>query len=379
MPRGGHRGGIYPISGLPWGPGQRYLKRGLYRHQRTDVFVPRWGWRRERLSSSPLPDGSTKKWEPESSKAWPLLGLPHHQRMYTRNEARYLQPALRCTYTPAVEHILNLLEPAAAAAGWRYSGLGRPEVRPPAASPQQQQQQQQQQLPLHLVKAAREVEREAGPFVSLARLPFLERGRIDRLWRIVQEADTWRYPLTGASWGPRDRGAPEAPWVPVGSGAPQGAPGGPPEGAPGGPPIVDERAAVVQELPLAECLYTRSNHRLQSRRHPIWQHLRYKKDKAKIPYLHRSAAAAAAAATAAHVAPAAAAAAAPAVARAAAAATPDVAAVAAPVSAAETVSAAAEPLRGAAQSDALLSIDMCCWQQQQQRQQQCCCVCAGGA
>ncbi|XP_026191103.1 uncharacterized protein LOC34624172 [Cyclospora cayetanensis] len=265
MPRGGHRGGIYPISGLNWGPGQRYLKRGLYRHQRKDIFVPRWGWRRENFNPSPLPDGNTKKWEPESSKAWPLLGTRHHAKLYAFNEARYLQPALRCVYTPAVEHILNILEPSAES-GRCFSGIGRPGVRAPGTdSPSSVGGYPC--LPPHLVKVAKDVEREgatSGGSVSLARLPYFEKGRIRRLWSVAVEADTWRAPTA----------APGASSDAAGSGG-------------GALPLVDERAAVVRELPLAECLYARSNHRLNSRRHPIWLHLRHQKDKAKIPYLHR--------------------------------------------------------------------------------------------
>ncbi|KAL8426002.1 hypothetical protein Efla_001920 [Eimeria flavescens] len=224
MPRGGHRGGIYPVSGLAWGPGQRYLKRGLYRHQRTDVFVPRWGWRRENFNPSPLPDGSTKKWEPESWKAWPLLGVAHHVKMYAKNEERYLQPAFRCTYAPALEHILNMLEPSALR-GRCYSGIGLPAVS--ASDRSGTAAGSERLLPIHLVKAAKKVEQEGDPSVPLVRLPFLEKGRIRRLWEVVLQADTWRSPAARA---------------------------GAEAGGSNALPVVDERAAVVRELPLAECL-----------------------------------------------------------------------------------------------------------------------------
>lgn len=93
--------------------------------------------------------------------------------MYAKNEERYLQPALRCTYTPAVEHILNMLEPSADS-GRCYSGFGRPEVRAPGA---ERTARQEQLLPMHLVRIAREVERQGDPTIPLVRLPFLEKGR----------------------------------------------------------------------------------------------------------------------------------------------------------------------------------------------------------
>ncbi|KAL8429962.1 hypothetical protein ACSSS7_006234 [Eimeria intestinalis] len=161
-----------------------------------------------------------------------------------------------CTYSPAVEHILNLLEPSSHF-NRSYSGFGRPEVRNPGDN---ESSTGKEILPSHLVKVARKAEKEGENNIPLVRLPFLERGRIRRLWDVILEADTWRSPTPRAS---TDSG---------GSGA---------------LPVVDERAAVVRELPLAECLYTRSNHRLNSRRHPIWMHRRHQKDKSKVPYLHR--------------------------------------------------------------------------------------------
>lgn len=74
MPRGGHKGGIFPVSGLPWGMNRWYLKRGLYQHRRDHIFTPRWGTRTDAYNPSPLPDGSTRRWENDSHKAWPLRG-----------------------------------------------------------------------------------------------------------------------------------------------------------------------------------------------------------------------------------------------------------------------------------------------------------------
>lgn len=93
--------------------------------------------------------------------------------MYAKNEERYLQPAFRCTYAPAVEHILNMLEPSAES-GRCYSGFGRPEVRGPGIM---SSAGEEQLLPVHLVKMAKKVEREGDSSIPLVRLPFLEKGR----------------------------------------------------------------------------------------------------------------------------------------------------------------------------------------------------------
>lgn len=52
-------------------------------------------------------------------------------------------------------------------------------------------------------------------------------------------------------------------------------------------PYVDEKAALVRDLPLSEILYSRHTHRLQSRRHPFWVDMKYKKNRTKIPYIYR--------------------------------------------------------------------------------------------
>lgn len=95
--------------------------------------------------------------------------------MYAHNEARYLQPAVRCTSAPAIEHILNMLEPSAAY-GRCYSGIGRPEVSS-LGRDEMVLGEDHMMLPVHLVKVARKVEREGDASVSLVRLPFLEKGR----------------------------------------------------------------------------------------------------------------------------------------------------------------------------------------------------------
>ena len=66
-----------------------------------------------------------------------------------------------------------MLEPSADS-GRCYSGFGRPEVRAPGA---ERTARQEQLLPMHLVRIAREVERQGDPTIPLVRLPFLEKGR----------------------------------------------------------------------------------------------------------------------------------------------------------------------------------------------------------
>ncbi|KEP63492.1 UNVERIFIED_CONTAM: hypothetical protein HHA_312390 [Hammondia hammondi] len=281
MPRGSHRGGVFPVSGLTWGMNRPYLKRGLYQHRRDHIFTPRWGTRTANFNPSPLPDGSTRRWENDAFKAWPLYGLPHHVKLYAVNEARYLVPAARCTAGPEItQYILNQLDPGGG--GRNCSGVGRPDVRLPLAKPAGPSTTH---LPRHLVQIARHVMGEAGEKVRRKTLsfastlsdqgfspdvfdpfgtPLAERNRIKRLYNLVCEADSWR--VKPDSRG--GRGSVSADAV-------------------NAFPFVDEKAALVRDLPLAEILYSRHTHRLQSRRHPFWIDMGYKKRRVRIPYLYR--------------------------------------------------------------------------------------------
>ena len=100
--------------------------------------------------------------------------------MYARNAARYLQPALRCTYTPAAEYILEMLEPSAAR-GRIFSGIGCSGfegLRPKETAGPSGVSSVSPPVPLTLLNALQQVEAEKGDTpVSLRRLPFLEQGR----------------------------------------------------------------------------------------------------------------------------------------------------------------------------------------------------------
>ncbi|PFH34210.1 hypothetical protein BESB_073620 [Besnoitia besnoiti] len=282
MPRGSHKGGIFPVSGLPWGMNRPYLKRGLYQHRRDHIFTPRWGTRTANFNPSPLPDGGTRKWENDAFKAWPLNGVPHHVKLYAVNEARYLVPAARCTAGPEVtQYILNQLDPGGA--GRTFSGIGRPDVRLALAKPAAPSTTH---LPRHLVNVARHVMGEAGERARRKNLsyssslseegfspdvfdpfgtPMQERSRIKRLYNLVCEADSWRVKAEVRGGGRASSSSDSINAF----------------------PYVDEKAALVRDLPLAEILYSRHSHRLQSRRHPFWVDNGYKKRRVRIPYLYR--------------------------------------------------------------------------------------------
>ncbi|PHJ17751.1 hypothetical protein CSUI_008428, partial [Cystoisospora suis] len=97
--------------------------------------------------------------------------------------------------------------------------------------------------------------------------------RIKCLYDLVCESDSFRSPPTDVH---RGRG---------GAGGQSGS-GNNPE-AKNVFPYVDEKAALVRDLPLSEILYSRHTHRLQSRRHPFWIDMKYKKNRTKIPYIYR--------------------------------------------------------------------------------------------
>ncbi|PHJ15832.1 hypothetical protein CSUI_010357, partial [Cystoisospora suis] len=157
MPRGGHKGGIFPVSGLPWGMNRWYLKRGLYQHRRDHIFTPRWGTRTDSFNPSHLPDGSTRRWENDSHKAWLLRGTSFHVKMYALNEPRYLVPAARCTAGPEItEYILNQLEHGAGP-GRNFSGIGRPDVRLPLAR-RPAATASESHLPAHLLEVVKQVD-----------------------------------------------------------------------------------------------------------------------------------------------------------------------------------------------------------------------------
>lgn len=92
-------------------------------------------------------------------------GLGHHVKMYASNERRYLQPAAACTHGPALEYILQLLDPTA-------------DVRPlfmDANSPQDGRGSSA--VPPHLAAVAKKVEAAGGGSGLLLRSPVYQRCR----------------------------------------------------------------------------------------------------------------------------------------------------------------------------------------------------------
>lgn len=274
MPRGGHRGGIFPVSGLPWGMNGTYKKRGLYHTKREDIFTPRWGFRFRNTNKSPYPDGSSKSFDVHTQFAWPLPDFRVHSIVYAHNEQRYLLPACMAKSQKIKEYILNILEPSHRRT---FSGIGLPNVwgKYTLTDEHEINENEVQRnlfeihrklniIPKHIYNISKEF-RDDVNIQDLAhgcfdKIPVFKRGRIKKLYNLIVESDVWRnYDSIQHS---KQQGRNVF-------------------------PNVDEGAAIVRDLPLSEVLYARSNHRLRVRRHPIWLSNIYKKKKVTIPYLYR--------------------------------------------------------------------------------------------
>ncbi|CEL98880.1 unnamed protein product [Vitrella brassicaformis CCMP3155] len=280
---GGHGRLLFPISGMSWGPNSPgYTDRGLYALKREHLLTPRWGMRREAYNPhwdiGPYPEHvsgnkvppeergkevpTSRTWDTDAPAAWrrswfdlPNVTRTSHIKMYRRNEAAYLKPAMEAQDPHVREYILNVLEPSA---GRTYSGFGRADVGDATHPPETYH------LPRHIMEVMEEVEGEAKTGGADRRvLPYIKkvaqpRTRIARLAKLVVESEIWR---TKAS-------------RPVGHDRPF--------------PYVDDQFSLVRDLPLAEILYHRSNHRGKLRRHPIWLHRQWIKRNCHIPYLYRA-------------------------------------------------------------------------------------------
>eukprot|EP00922_Rhytidocystis_sp_ex-Travisia-forbesii_P015586 GHVS01023232.1.p1 GENE.GHVS01023232.1~~GHVS01023232.1.p1 ORF type:complete len:333 (-),score=52.77 GHVS01023232.1:126-1124(-) len=290
MPKGGHKSGLFPIDGLLTGPFSRHKKRGLYFLDRQDLFTPRWGLRKLRENPSPLPDGSHKSFDENANAAWPPPAGGRHHRFYSKNEARYLTPAYRAADSKHREYLLNQLEPSDN--GRRsFSGIGRPDIGPmhshlhldlvrshggktvrlsrkgtthgvgafgggegedsddePAeedatawSNDEKMQQEQYDEIQHYRSRHIEAIMRNEDPEVyKMLRNTTLQRGRISRLFDLIVECDIYR----GGNLRSNSLRTP--------------------------PPFVDEKANLVRVLALAECTYNRTNHRINSRRHPVW-------------------------------------------------------------------------------------------------------------
>eukprot|EP00922_Rhytidocystis_sp_ex-Travisia-forbesii_P015598 GHVS01023245.1.p3 GENE.GHVS01023245.1~~GHVS01023245.1.p3 ORF type:complete len:309 (-),score=43.71 GHVS01023245.1:2608-3534(-) len=287
MPKGGHKAGLFPIDGLVSGLFSRHRKRGLFFLDRQDLFTPRWGLWKLRENPSHLPDGSHKSFDEHADAAWPAAPGGRHHRFYAKNEARYLTPAYRAADCKHREYLLNQMEPSDSRS---FSGIGRPDIgamhahqrldlvrahggsgvrfsksRKGAtsgvaafgggegedaneeeleeddvggANKEEDEQDEHQHYRSQHIEA---IMRNDDPQVyEMLRSTTFQRGRINRLFDLIVECDVYR----GGTLRPKSLRTP--------------------------PPYVDDKANMVRLLGLPECTYNRTNHRLNSRRHPVW-------------------------------------------------------------------------------------------------------------
>lgn len=277
MPRAGHRGGLFPVSGLPWGYNATYRYRGLYHTHRSDLLTPRWGYRYQKGHESILPDDSNRMFEPDTKFAWPIQDFHRHSVTYAQNELRYLQPACLAKNPKIKQYILNVLEPSFEST---FSGIGLPNVcvNTPHISDYNYNQKEAQEniksiykeldiFPQNIYNVSKGLRKSSKNDNSddLAQncfdvMPQLERGKIKKLYNLVCESDIWRnYDSYTHSKKHKKNIF----------------------------PYIDESAAIIRDLPLSEVLYSRSNHRVKVRRHPIWICKLYRDKKITLPYKHR--------------------------------------------------------------------------------------------
>ncbi|CRH00897.1 conserved Plasmodium protein, unknown function [Plasmodium relictum] len=251
MPRGGHKGGLFPVSGIKWGMNERIKKRGLYHNRREDILTPRWGYRYENRNKKYLPDGSSKSFDIDASKAWPKEKTQWNY-YYNINENRYIWPSI-CAYNPEIKnYILNVLESSEK----QFSGIGLEEVSNERSFKKDSISTYNKNN--YLYKLANEFNNSIYPQIEINLNNNLKRGKIQKLYDIVREENIWKTTQKIKTVESKNVF-----------------------------PYVDDNSTLIRELPLSEILYTKSNLRLKVRRHPKWMNVQFLKKKIKIPYLYR--------------------------------------------------------------------------------------------
>ncbi|GAW81789.1 hypothetical protein, conserved [Plasmodium gonderi] len=266
MPRGGHKGGLFPVSGMKWGMNERVRKRGLYHNRREDILTPRWGYRYENRNNSYLPDGSSKSFDTDVNRAWPNE-KNQWNHFYTINEGRYLWPSI-CAHNPNIKnYILNILENSE---NRPFSGIGLEQVQNEgkkkirnehalgSTSINNNHNVGVYGKNTYLSKLANEFNNSIYPTIEINLNNSMKRGKIQKLYDIVREENIWKTTQKIKTAQSENIF-----------------------------PYVDDNATLIRELPLAEILYTKSNLRLKVRRHPKWMNVQFLKKKIKIPYLYR--------------------------------------------------------------------------------------------
>ncbi|SCM22504.1 conserved Plasmodium protein, unknown function [Plasmodium chabaudi chabaudi] len=261
MPRGGHKGGLFPVSGIKWGMHERVKKRGLYHNRREDILTPRWGYRYENRNKKYLPDGSSKSFDYDVTKAWPQERKQWNY-YYTINEGRYIWPSI-CAHNPDIKnYILNVLEDSQ---NRPFSGIGFDEVQNDYIKDQANSNNDNSLNNMnsnnknsYLYKLATEFNNTIYPQIEVNLNNRLKRGRIQKLYDIIKEENIWKTTQKIKTAQTENVF-----------------------------PYVDDNATLIRELPLSEILYTKNNLRLKVRRHPKWMNVQFLKKKLKIPYLYR--------------------------------------------------------------------------------------------
>ncbi|EDO05179.1 hypothetical protein BBOV_I000850 [Babesia bovis T2Bo] len=245
MPRGGHRGILFAVSGRALTPFGRRRKRGLYHHCTNELFRPSWGplkvpsliedvklpsWAADTLSpKEKLPPAT--QYHRDAKLAFPLERLGTIVSAYRRNVYRYFQPA-SCANDPYIRnYIYQVLDPSYCKS---FSGIGM------------DFNGQHQVESKHISDVVKDMNSLSAPLIDL-KYKQDEGMRFRRLYAVVRDAQSWRSvaPTQETSTNPF--------------------------------PHVNESASLVRNLTVADVLHTRSNHRLARRAHPKWYTARYRK------------------------------------------------------------------------------------------------------
>ncbi|GFE52618.1 hypothetical protein BaOVIS_000220 [Babesia ovis] len=245
MPRGGHRGCLFAVSGRAVTAFGRRRKRGLYHHCTNEIFRPSWGPLRPPtlLEDVKLPNWSSDalspaeklppkvKYNRDARLAWPQERPGFVLGIYRRNVNRYFQPAVAANEDHIRNYIYEMLEPSYRKS---FSGMGL------------DFNGQFSNASRHISDAVKEANSVSGPAIDLKYSPE-HTSRYKRMENLLRQSDSWRSaaPTQEASTNPF--------------------------------PHVNESASLVRNLTLADVLHTRSNHRLARTAHPKWYTARYRK------------------------------------------------------------------------------------------------------
>ncbi|GBE62638.1 hypothetical protein, conserved [Babesia ovata] len=135
MPRGGHRGILFAVSGRALTAFGRRRRRGLYHHCTNEIFRPAWGPVRQPplLMDAQLPNWASDTLSPaeklppkpqysrDARSAWPQERSSFLLNMYRRNVKRYFHPAAVANDDHVRNYIYEVLEPSHRKC---FSGIG---------------------------------------------------------------------------------------------------------------------------------------------------------------------------------------------------------------------------------------------------------------